>query len=402
MDDRVLVLITNTFPFGKGETFIDNELPFYNKFYKVYIVSIDYNNSLRIKNLDSSINVIRIPKWNNLLKILWLIYSLFLPEFYKELFQLVKKKKLFRYRLYSLLAFLATGNRIVWYTKNKFLPKGNHFVFYSYWLHHGAYASIKLRNVFGGKAVSRCHRYDLYEYRNNIQYLPLRKYLLNHLDKIYSISEDGAKYLRKYNTDSNICISRLGTKDNGINECKLNDEELCIVSCSWISPVKRIHRILEALSSIYSMRINWVHIGGGDGLIDLKEKSKTLPQNVSVHFLGSMNPSEIIDLYKKQSFHVFVNVSESEGIPVSIMEAMSFGIPVIATDVGGTSEIVVDKLNGFLLKKDFSNDELASLLFKIKQMSESEYNILCNEARNTWENKYNSSKNYSEFVDSLL
>ena len=44
------------------------------------------------------------------------------------------------------------------------------------------------------------------------------------------------------------------------------------------------------------------------------------------------------DVYKRQAqpYHVFLNVSSSEGVPVSIIEAMSFGIPCIATNVGGT------------------------------------------------------------------
>lgn len=42
-------------------------------------------------------------------------------------------------------------------------------------------------------------------------------------------------------------------------------------------------------------------------------------------------------------FDLFVNMSLSEGIPVSIMEAISFGIPIIATNVGGNAEIVNDE-----------------------------------------------------------
>ena len=58
---------------------------------------------------------------------------------------------------------------------------------------------------------------------------------------------------------------------------------------------------------------------------------------------------------------MFINVSSTEGIPVSIMEAMSFGIPVIATAVGGTPEIVNNE-NGYLLSKDPSAKELAEVI----------------------------------------
>ena len=79
------------------------------------------------------------------------------------------------------------------------------------------------------------------------------------------------------------------------------------------------------------------------------------------------------------------------------MEAMSFGIPVIATDVGGTSEIVRDGYNGKLLSKDFSIDELSKLILYFINMDEfSKYNY-CNNARKTWELFFNAEKNYLRF-----
>jgi len=48
-----------------------------------------------------------------------------------------------------------------------------------------------------------------------------------------------------------------------------------------------------------------------------------------------------------------MNLSETEGIPVSIMEAQSAGVPILATNLGGTSEIVNNE-NGFLVEKDFN------------------------------------------------
>ena len=61
---------------------------------------------------------------------------------------------------------------------------------------------------------------------------------------------------------------------------------------------------------------------------------------------------------------LFLNVSEYEGVPVSVMEAQSFGIPVIATAVGGTPEIVNEE-NGFLLPENPSQDEIASAIYDV-------------------------------------
>ena len=49
------------------------------------------------------------------------------------------------------------------------------------------------------------------------------------------------------------------------------------------------------------------------------------------------------------------------------MEAMSYGIPIIATDVGGTREIVIHSVNGYLLSKNFSNHDILRALIKYKK-----------------------------------
>lgn len=84
------------------------------------------------------------------------------------------------------------------------------------------------------------------------------------------------------------------------------------------------------------------------------------------------------------------------------MEACSFGIPVIATDVGGTHEIVADGRNGFLLPKDFEPQQLLSLLRRICEMDEEDYRKLCSGARAAWEQNFNASENYRRFYSELI
>lgn len=55
MAKKALVLITNSFPFGKGETFVDNEIRYYSKFYPVYVVSIDNVCPQRFLNIPNNI-----------------------------------------------------------------------------------------------------------------------------------------------------------------------------------------------------------------------------------------------------------------------------------------------------------------------------------------------------------
>lgn len=88
----------------------------------------------------------------------------------------------------------------------------------------------------------------------------------------------------------------------------------------------------------------------------------------------------------------FLNVSSSEGVPVSIMEAISFNIPVVATNVGGTSEIVTDE-TGILLSSDPTAEEILNALYSIESI-----NV---QPREFWKQKYNADTNYKEFVKVL-
>ena len=68
----------------------------------------------------------------------------------------------------------------------------------------------------------------------------------------------------------------------------------------------------------------------------------------------------------KNYIDALINVSESEGLPFSMMEAISFGIPVIGTNVGGVKEIINND-TGILLEKDFEIKSLSSLIDNLRE-----------------------------------
>ena len=107
-----------------------------------------------------------------------------------------------------------------------------------------------------------------------------------------------------------------------------------------------------------------------------------------------------MEFYRNNAINLFINLSDSEGIPVSIMEAMSFGIPCIATNVGGTSEIVVNGINGYLID-DEDDEYIAGKVDSIATMNAEGYRQLRDAARNTWEQKFNAKKNYRVFIEEI-
>ena len=208
--------------------------------------------------------------------------------------------------------------------------------------------------------------------------------------------------IRRYNflDQSKIEISRLGTFDHGIKIQKRNNV-FHVFSCSWLRPVKRVDMIFYALDSL-PVPIEWTHYGDGQQMDTLQKliekKNNSLLQ---VNMPGAKKNTEVIEKYNNSQVDVFINVSKSEGVPVSIMEALSFGKPVIATDVGGTSEIVFDGINGYLLKEDFTLDELKTAILSIYNMSDDDYLSMCKHARLTWEERSNAETNYINFYKEL-
>lgn len=286
--------------------------------------------------------------------------------------------------------------------------KNDDIYLYSFWLTRGAY-TISMYNVEKQnnikKITSRAHGYDLYEYRNILNYLPFRGFVNNNLDDIYFISKNGLDYHKeKYGiVSSGREVSRLGTFNNG-NYIKniVNKEKICIASCSSISHVKRIDLIIDVLSKI-EVPFKWIHIGDGKLITEMKEYANEKLKKEDFEFLGRVNNEDILSTYINYDVDFFINMSDSEGVPVSIMEALSIGIPTIARDVGGVSEIINDKV-GLLI----DNIKDKNLLYTVvnEELNLRFNNILMYEMKvknsiETWEKRYDADKNYNLFFDSL-
>jgi len=89
-------------------------------------------------------------------------------------------------------------------------------------------------------------------------------------------------------------------------------------------------------------------------------------------------------------------LSSSEGLPVSMMEAQSYGIPIMSTNVGGCNEICNDE-TGFLIKPDFEPTDVSDKIkdFSYSYKNTNEFHQKC---RQYWEMNFNAELNYNEFM----
>lgn len=401
--NKTLVLLSASFPYGNSETFLETEINYLSKgFEKVIIISSNIASQNK-REIPQNCEVLRLniehSKSLRFKSMCNIFHHLIKKE--KEIISLAYKKKFTNDILKTMLISLERGKRVA-----KFLEQQNfdysNTVFYSYWCDDTALGLALLheknKNV---KAVSRMHRWDIYFEESKINYLPFRQFITNNLNKIISISQDGIEYVESnWKVARNkFILSRLGINNRVKLEIK-QTTDFKLVSCSNIIPVKRVELIADALNLIHDKQIEWTHFGDGVQMRHLELRIKNLKENIKVHLKGRIPNTEIYQAYQEIKPHLFINVSSSEGVPVSIMEAMSFGIPVLATNVGGTSEIVNTK-NGYLLSENPTPKEIAKQIERFIEMSSEEYQIYCDNAYKTWEEKYNAEKNYGEFVEVL-
>lgn len=189
-----------------------------------------------------------------------------------------------------------------------------------------------------------------------------------------------------------------GTTDNG--EGKFDEKTtFTLVSCSSIIPLKRVHLIVEILKNI-KFEMHWIHFGDGECADKIKNIAKELlPINVKYSFKGGVSNQEVISFYKTNTVNLFITTSETEGLPVSIQEAISFGIPIVATNVGGVSEIVNEK-TGFLITKNFEVKEVAKLISQFR-ISSKNSKIFRENVRNFWKENFNAEKVYANFSETI-
>lgn len=279
-------------------------------------------------------------------------------------------------------------------------------IIYSYWLHVTASIAARLKNRLlpGALAISRAHRYDLYDDVSPLNFIPDRYYVLDALNKVYPCSDDGTNYLKSSFPQFSEIIEtkRLGTARRTPVEC--NNNSIYLVSCSSISKVKRLDKIIDVIFELQSngFSVQWSHIGDGALNKEIKEYANSKLNNGSFTFLGHLKNEEVITYYQTNPITLFINLSDSEGVPVSIMEAQSLAIPVLATNVGGTKELIDHCQNGFLVSKDDDSETIASYIINVHNMESSEYHELCNKSFRTWENKADAFALYSSFHKDII
>ena len=120
--------------------------------------------------------------------------------------------------------------------------------------------------------------------------------------------------------------------------------------CLFVGQLTRRKGVDYLLKALAHVNINCVIVGDGHERRSLMLLAKSLGISNKVSFTGAVPFEDLRGLYAGASF--FVLPSVAEGMPLTILEAMSSGLPVIATSIPGMDEVISEGHNGFLVMSD--------------------------------------------------
>ena len=405
---KVLFLATTSFPFGYAEPLIFDKLKTWNEFDQIIVFQPLSIQQKPLYALPKNTHVIQLKNSLSTFEKLLGVKNIFSPILRAEV-KLAKQRgiswSLSHWKVLLNTYSLALANKkILEETYASFPTEFTSIYFLSYWCTEATIAAALLKkdnkNI---RLVSRMHAFDLYEERHVPNYLPLRGLLLQFLDKVVFISEQGKNYFTaKYDfihlqNEEKLLVSRLGVFKEDLDTLSnidLPTSKFTIVSCSSLIPLKRIELIIVSLALLKDTPIHWVHFGDGPLMQELLTLATSSLQETSItfEFKGFVLNHEIKEFFGTNRVDLFLNTSKYEGLPISMMEAIAYGIPCIGTDVGGVSEII-HVSTGYLLHVDFSPKELAELILQFTILPVEKRLEMQQNAYATWKDRFDGAKN---------
>ena len=227
----------------------------------------------------------------------------------------------------------------------------------------------------GTKVVYMVHGFHFFDGAPKLNwmiYYPIEKIMASKADMIVTVNQEDYRRAKTMNVKRveyihgiGINTDRLtpGEQQNDIRaELGLTKDDFIVLSVGELNKNKNQKTILQAIGLLKDSKIHYVLCGKGDQLENLHNLAKELQIEKQVHFLGYRK--DVVDICSQSN--VYVMPSLREGLPVSSLEAMYCGLPLVTSNIRGLVDIMEDGVTGYLCEptdfQAFSNG-----ISKIKQ-----------------------------------
>ena len=324
----------------------------------------------------------------------------FRKELWHELFRMRRDGCLTVKNALKLLAFTQRGLKMHYWAERMLRASSDATTtFYSFWMSYDAFAGALCKKKHPkARFVARGHAYDIDTERNPMNPYLLKKAIAAQADGLYLISRTAKgqymDYMQGRVDEGKVHVLAMGSAGRPAQSCReaprFTQGVLRVVSCAQVIPIKQVPMLVQALAQWDGMPLCWTHIGGGAGEEELRQLAsfKLDPkENVICEILGAQDSEKIQQIYENRAFDVFVNTSRKEGVPISIMEAMRYGTPAIAPNVGGIPELVTPEV-GWLFDPEEGAEGVLKALKALAAQTAEESQQMRTAAQERWNKGY--------------
>lgn len=230
------------------------------------------------------------------------------------------------------------------------------------------------------KIIYQAHGFHFYKgahLLNWLLYYPVERMLAHWTDDIITMNTEDFEAAKKFRLRKNgkvHFVHGVGVDTKAFNvECDkkakrqelgLKETDTVLISMGDLIKRKNYSPVIEAVAKLKNPDVHYLICGRGPELDNLTSLAKSLGVESQIHFLGFRK--DVKELL--QISDVFVFSTLQEGLPRSLMEAMSVGIPCVVSKIRGNVDLVEDGVNGFLCGANDSN----AFAEAIKKLSDNE------------------------------
>lgn len=410
-----ILLATENFPYGRGEkSFVLPELTRLAKEYDVTVIShVDERQIAERQggtDLPAGVRVVTHPRPRLTGRDKLRALSGFLTDRdgREEIREILRGKKQRGMRLYQSLSFYAQAladQSLL--QKSGLFSEQEEIIYYSFWYDYYCYSMVREKGKYPNvRIIARTHGRDLYHERVPGGRQPFRAQMERGMDGVAFACAYGREYYDRYvRSDAfpadRLHVCRLGTEPAFRLMPPHEDGPWQLLSCSNVIPLKRIERIIEGLALVDGISLCWTHIGDGANMETAKAYAEQMlgkKENIQYVFTGYME--DVDAWYRHKQVDCFITASSTEGgCPVSIQEAMSYGVPVIGTDVGGITEMIAG--NGILLRANPCAAEVAEAVCRICGAKPGELMCMKEKSLSLWREMFDKETCYHKIKEVL-
>ena len=220
-------------------------------------------------------------------------------------------------------------------------------------------------------------------------------------EAITLVSPTLEKHMKKHATGKVITIPNGVVIPEHIDP-RFDSETIDMISIGRLVKQKGVQHAINGIASLPEHLRSKVHlniVGEGPYVDNLQQLTNSLGMNDYVTFHGRMVGETLANMYKKCLIHLMPTTSH-EGLPLTILEGMSYGLVTIASDIGGIPSLITHNKDGVLISPG-NSQELAQNLERLIQDS-SLMQTLSESARTTIIEGYSMDKMVNDTLEVLI